>query len=61
VVVFLLGLALLGAGFFMLWLALPREGHVRSFVGSELKEYLVSLSIILSWVAGAAIFISGLL
>lgn len=56
-----IGLVVFAAGFLLLWLALPRGGRVRGFVGNEAVEYLVTLGIIASWVAGAALFLGGLI
>ena len=57
----IVGLALFAVGFLVLWMALPRGGRVRSFVGNEAAENLVCLAIMLSWVAGAALFLAGLI
>jgi hypothetical protein len=56
---FVLGLILVAASLFALWLALPRNGQVRSFVGNQFLEHTISLVIVASGALGLVLLLSG--
>ncbi len=57
---FVIGLLLIAASLFTLWLVLPRNGQARSFVGNEFLEHTMSIVIVGSGALGFVLLLTGM-